>query len=154
MNKKVIVILTLAVFLLLFMLMNPYKLIVVRGESMYPTYKNGDILIGKKVDVLAKGDIVVTKNDFNETIIKRIKYVPGEVYYAAYINTDYNPDYVLIDEKVYQKLKSENNKNIFLVKDQIPKNQYYITGDNAKNSDDSRRFGSIDKKQILYKIIR
>jgi hypothetical protein len=40
------------------------------------------------------------------------------------------------------------------MKDKVPLNQYFITGDNKNNSDDSRRFGSIEKGKILYKIIK
>ena len=31
------------------MLVNPYKLIVVRGNSMYPTLKNGNILLAYEI---------------------------------------------------------------------------------------------------------
>ena len=62
------------------MLVNPYKLRVVRGNSMYPTLKNGNILLGKKSNYFKRGDIVVAQNDAFETIIKRIKYVGGDNY--------------------------------------------------------------------------
>ena len=35
---------------------------------MYPALKNGQILIAKKYSQLVKGDIVIAKNDFDETI--------------------------------------------------------------------------------------
>ena len=34
-----------------------------------------------------------------------------------------------------------------------PKNHYYLIGDNLDKSDDSRRFGSVEEKDILYKVI-
>jgi type IV secretory pathway protease TraF len=36
----------------------------------------------------------------------------------------------------------------------VPKNHYYLVGDNLDESDDSRRFGTIDEKDILYKVIQ
>ena len=82
-NKSFKILLCLVVSLFV-MFINPYKIIVVRGESMYPTLKNGQILIAKKYSQLVKGDIVIAKNDFDETIVKRITYLPGEYYYFFY----------------------------------------------------------------------
>ena len=76
MNKKFIISLVVTLVLIIFMLINPYKIVVVKGQSMYPTYKSGDILLGSKDKNYHKGDIVVLKNDFEETIIKRITYMP------------------------------------------------------------------------------
>lgn len=36
---------------------------------------------------------------------------------------------------------------------QIKDNEYFVTGDNKKESVDSRRFGWIDKKDIIGKVI-
>ena len=59
------------------MLVDPYKLIVVRGNSMYPTLKNGNILLGKKSNYFKRGDIVVAQNDAFEKIIKTLHPVEG-----------------------------------------------------------------------------
>jgi len=37
---------------------------------------------------------------------------------------------------------------------QVPIGQYYLLGDNLDNSEDSRRFGSVEKQNILYKVIK
>ena len=74
MNKKFVKILFIAFLLIIFMFINPYKIIVVKGDSMKPTYKSGDILLGSKDRNFKRGDVVVLKNDFQETIIKRITF--------------------------------------------------------------------------------
>lgn len=155
MNKKFINILLLAFVLIIFMFINPYKIIVVRGESMYPTYKSGDILLGSTDRNFKRGDVVVLKNDFNETIIKRITYLPGETYYSASYITSHDVQSEIISKELYEQLKKNGkSKYTILIKDKVPMNQFFITGDNAKNSDDSRRFGSISEDNILYKIIK
>ena len=73
----------LSLFVLLF---NPYKIVVVVGNSMYPTLKNGNVVLAKKTKDFRKGDIVIAKNDFQEIIIKRIAYMPKEYYYYLFIS--------------------------------------------------------------------
>jgi hypothetical protein len=46
------------------------------------------------------------------------------------------------------------NVDKLLIESKVPINHYYITGDNKGNSDDSRRFGTVEKRDILYKVIR
>ena len=134
------------------MLVNPYKLIVVRGNSMYPTLKNGNILLGKKSNYFKRGDIVVAQNDAFETIIKRIKYVGGDNYYYSFNKN--SAEFTLIEDcsyaNLYKIISLEEQSIMHLV---VPKNQYYILGDNRDESDDSRRFGSIHKESIIYKIV-
>jgi hypothetical protein len=36
----------------------------------------------------------------------------------------------------------------------VPKNHYYLVGDNLPKSDDSRRFGTVEENEILYKVIQ
>ena len=155
MNQKFIKTLLIAFVLIIFMIVNPYKIIVVRGESMSPTYKNGDILLGSKDRNYQKGDIVVLKNDFEETIIKRITYMPGETYYNVSRISSHDLISEMVDKTTYENVKrNSNSKYVIAMKDKVPLNQFFITGDNKNNSDDSRRFGSIDKDRILYKVIK
>ena len=138
-----------------FMLLNPYKIIVVRGNSMFPALKNGDILIGQKTNKINKNDIVVLKNDFDETIIKRITYMPGETYYTISRIVAHDCIQEMVDKNTFENIKlHKKSKNIIAIKDIVPLGKYFITGDNKNNSDDSRRFGSVEKSSILYKIIK
>jgi len=155
MNQKFIKIILIVFVLIIFMVINPYKVIVVRGQSMYPTYKNGDILLGVKDRNYQKGDIVVTKNDYDETIIKRITFMPGETYYVVSKISSHECYSEIVDKNTYDEIKKNNHsKYVIAIKDRVPLKQYFITGDNKNNSDDSRRFGSIEKDKILYKIIK
>lgn len=145
--------LLLSLIVVVIMLANPYKLIVVKGNSMYPTLKNGSILLGKKTSYFKREDIVVAQNDLLEPIVKRIKYVGGDNYYYSF--DKYSAEFTLIEdtsyENLYKIINSDNQSIMHLV---VPKNQYYILGDNRNDSDDSRRFGCINQESIIYKIVK
>ncbi len=137
----------------LLLIIQPYKLVVVVGDSMSPTFRSGQILLAKKVDKVNSGDIVVAYNDFNEKIIKRVVYMPDEYYYYHYVKHDDIP--MLIRDNSYKNVL--NWMHIYgdgmIVELKVPKGHYYLLGDNFNNSDDSRRFGTIERSQIIYKVI-
>ncbi len=47
----------------------------------------------------------------------------------------------------------QGNDQYLVMKQIVPKNHVYLLGDNLNNSDDSRRFGPVEKKDIMYKVI-
>lgn len=99
--------------------------VTVSGPSMEPTFKTGNILICKRIydkSVLNIGDIVVFKNG-GALLIKRVAAIPGT-----------------------QAISKDGQTLSDIMKD----NQYYVLGDNAANSKDSRNFGPIDAKDIKY----
>lgn len=143
-----------AFLLILVVFLSPYKIIIVQGNSMSPTYFNREIVIAKKINNttnLNKNDVIVAYYE-SEFIIKRIKKLPFDNIY--YLYDIHEIDKKLIDEVTYlQKNKMPFNKNFFTQKLTIPNNSFYLLGDNRELSDDSRRFGPINRVNILYKII-
>jgi signal peptidase I len=59
MFKNKLIALLIGLFAGLIMLIQPYKFVVVVGDSMLPTFKSGNILLAKKVDSIRTGDVVV-----------------------------------------------------------------------------------------------
>ena len=118
--------------------------IKVNGTSMKDTLNHKDTMILNKIDVklndLERFDIVVIETG-DTYLIKRIIGLPGEtISYKAgklYINGKN------IDDPYY---KNENTSDFESVK--IPKNNYFVMGDNRSDSIDSRIIGVIDKKNI------
>ena len=132
------------------MFFQPYKLVVVVGPSMEPTYKSGQLLVSKRSSKYNVGDVVVVKTEYG-LIIKRIVFVEGQIYYNRL--NDQKKDIELIYGPVlYDQLMNEH-KNYPIYSIKIPKNHYYVLGDNWNNSEDSRTFGTVTKDQILYKVI-
>lgn len=133
--------------------LQPYRLVVVVGDSMLPTYKSGQILLATRTLEVRKGDVVVVKNYDYETIIKRIQYEPGEKYYYLKNMNDNTP--LLISDNSYSNI-SEYFK-VFpknqILEMKVPLNHFYILGDNLGNSEDSRSFGTIERSQILFKVV-
>jgi signal peptidase I len=133
--------------------LQPYRLVVVVGDSMLPTYHSGQILLAKRSLKIEKNDVVVVKSEALGILIKRVAYGPGEYYYYL-MNSD-NKAPLLIKDNSYQNINKYYNmfskKNILELK--VPLNYYYILGDNADNSEDSRSFGSIEQSEIQFKIV-
>lgn len=133
--------------------LQPFRLVVVVGDSMLPTYHSGQILLAKRATTVNKGDVIVIKNYDFETIIKRIKYEPSEKYYYKLSKDELIPE--LISDNSYSNI--HNYYNIFdkkhILELKVPLNHYYVLGDNLNNSEDSRSFGTIERSQILLKVV-
>ena len=152
MKKRLIVSLVIGCILLLLAYFQPYKLVVVVGQSMYPTYKSGQILLAKKTQNFNKSDAVVAIADDGTLIVKRILYIPEEYYYYVMKKEGY---YELIIDNSYRSiLQTKNIDDAYMMELKVPKNHYYLIGDNLDKSDDSRRFGTLDENEILYKIVQ
>lgn len=149
--------------------------IKVEGHSMDPTLHTGERLISSKISKIERADIITCKEPGDEKIyvIKRIIGLPGETVTMkndklfinkTNIKEDYLKDYrnkfkkdKLNDAYAFNKMFQEEAKhsdkftNNFSVK--VPKNKYFVLGDNRLVSKDSRIFGFVDKKMIQGKIV-
>ncbi len=138
----------------------------VSGNSMLPTFtegwrvelktckewncaksiKRGDIIIFKKFD---------SKGLFKKDLVKRIIAIPGDkiqiVNGEVYLNDIVlNEPYILTPNSTYinkEQLAYINNPNYPYVF--IPKDSYFVMGDNRKYSEDSRFFGPIKLDSII-----
>lgn len=143
--------------LLRFFVFQPY---IVSGESMVPSYHNGEYLIVQKIAALShkfyRGDVVVLKNPENvhEVFLKRVIGLPGETVeikksQVFIYNTEHPGGYLLDEPYINNELISSLTTTKTYILD---KNQYFVMGDNRTNSIDSRSFGPIEKKLIIGKI--
>jgi signal peptidase I len=134
---------------------SPYRIIVVQGISMSPTFKNKQILVAKSINNyqdIKINDILVCELEDN-TIVKRVKFLEHQIIYY-YIDSN-TSEIKLIDKNTYQYLSTHpiiRNKSL-IQKVIVPKDSIYLLGDNLNNSDDSRRFGTLHWNNIKYKII-
>lgn len=140
---------------------------VVDGNSMYPTYKNGQIVWANHSYInINRNDVVLVSHtegsDDNTLCIKRVYLIPGDYYIKAFkLNSKYFYTQTVIIQvmnlnKFYEVKEKLHNLGYCVgwapKPEKIDKDQYFILGDNKNNSIDSRDFGAVDKKNIIAKI--
>ena len=118
----------------------------VEGMSMYSTLNDKEILLLKKYDKNYQRFDVVVFNYNNTKLIKRVIGLPGEtVEYKSgklYINGTYVAESFLNNNMTADFTLEE------LGYEKIPKDYYFVMGDNRANSTDSRIIGLIPKEDI------
>ncbi len=127
---------------------------VMNGESMNPTYSQGDILkTDKDLANINRGTVVdisvPTANGGSAELIKRIVGLPGEQVAIKDGDIYINGDLITvppIPTITYKTSTSTGTTNTEPIKLGI--NQYYVLGDNPLRSLDSRSFGPISLNQI------
>lgn len=127
---------------------------VVSGESMFPTFHNGEYLIvdelSYKTNIPHRGDVVVFRFPGNTKrfFIKRIIGMPNEKVIVnnqgvTIINKE-NPDGFKLNEP-YVNEKLFNQTGEYTTGD----NEYFVMGDNRNNSSDSRTWGILPSKLLI-----
>ena len=126
------------------------KPVVVSGESMENTYKDGQYQFVNRLSYHnedpQRGDVIVFEKDKGELLIKRVIGLPGETIEVRDGQTYINGK---LFEEPYTKepLMYDDMEPVTVYED-----TYFVMGDNRNNSLDSREFGAIGKSDILGKI--
>ncbi len=150
--ETIVVALVITVVLYLF-IMTPHEVV---GNSMHPTYKNGEYLMANKITYRVKqperGDVVIFKYSDTQDFIKRIIGLPGDTVMLKdgkiYINGKQ------LDESAYLSSTVYTNGGDFLKEGQsikVPEGEYFVCGDNRPHSSDSRVFGPISLSRVKGK---
>ncbi|MGI5897914.1 MAG: signal peptidase I [Candidatus Dojkabacteria bacterium] len=150
--ETIVVALVITVVLYLF-IMTPHEVV---GNSMHPTYKNGEYLMANKITYKVKkperGDVIIFKYSETQDFIKRIIGLPGDKVMLKdgkmYINGKQ------LDESDYLSSSIYTNGGDFLKEGQeitVPEGEYFVCGDNRPHSSDSRVFGPISLGRIKGK---
>lgn len=144
-NKSFLVLLSLV---LVIRFTHLFAINIVQGESMMPTYRNFEILVGSSVMDIERGDIVVAVHD-NKKVIKRVIGLPLDT--IKYVNST-----LIINGEIYEEPYIVPERNVYSSKQEwsitLKDDEYLILGDNRDNSYDGRYYGAIKKDDILEKI--
>lgn len=126
-----------------------FNFAIVPSESMYPTMHVKDyLLIQTKNDDYKREDIIAFKLPENEseTYLKRIIGLPGDTVEVrggfVYINGEQ-----LVEDYLNEKPRYTYPETV------VPKNNYFVLGDNRNNSYDSSAWGFVSKDKIRGKAI-
>jgi signal peptidase I len=137
-----------AIFLLLHVTLQSF---VVVERCMEPNFQEGERLLVNKVVYHfhdpERGDVIILHPPFDPELvyIKRIIALPGETVEvkdgAVYVNgTKLNePSY--IDPPAYTFPLTE-----------IPEGEYFVLGDNRNNANDSHKWGTVPRENIIGKV--
>lgn len=144
-GKAILIALLIAIFLRSFV----FATSIVEGESMYPTLEDGErVIFNKAIYLLAepdRGDIIIIQRPL-KNYVKRVIALPGETIEISgndlYINGEKYEQTFLNKQAVMQ---TGNFGPI-----EIPKDSYFVMGDNRAISKDSRNgLGFINEDEII-----
>lgn len=125
---------------------------VVSGDSMFPTFHNGEYLIVDEISYILgtpkRGDVVIFKypNDPSRYFIKRIIGLPNEEVNIKNgeitIKNKENPDgFKLAEPYINEKFSTTEVQK-------IGDEEYFVMGDNRNRSSDSRVWGLLPRKNM------
>lgn len=147
---KIVVIALVIVIPIRYFVFQPF---FVRGQSMEPNFHHGDYLIVEKVSFrfreIKRGEVIVFRpsNQFASAFIKRIIGLPGETIEIrdgiVYIQEQALVEYTYIPKN----LKTTGDIEIILAE-----NEFFVLGDNRGASLDSRKWGALQREDIVGRV--
>lgn len=154
--KEVVTFIVLAVLIVVPVRLFVAQPFVVDGESMHPTFENGQYLIVDELtyhfEAPKRGDVIVFRYPGDPSIfyIKRIIGLPGETVditkgVVTITKEDgtqltLNEPYVVAEDASYSEDSS------------LAAGQYFVMGDNRPNSSDSRVWGVLPANDIMGRV--
>jgi len=143
------VILTILMFVIINLAVQNYD---VDGPSMEPSLHNKERIMVDKVSYHlhnpARGDVIVfvAPPDPSLNYVKRIIGVPGDVITIQGTTVKINNTVL---QETYVDPSYQGNPYQPIVNKMVPKDQYFVMGDDRKNSSDSRLWGFVPRQNIV-----
>lgn len=119
-----------------------HKIVIVNGDSMYPSYHNGNILITQRnTDSIARFDtVIVNSNTAKKVLIKRVIGLPGDT-------VEYRDNKLYINNQYVDDKYNYGHMEDFTVT--VENDKYFCLGDNRDYSADSRYYGNFKADEII-----
>lgn len=117
--------------------------VTVSGDSMVPSFVDGDILLLNKRDsLIARYDVVVVRQK-HQKIIKRVIGLPGET--ISIVDGDVFVDGIALEGE-YAFITADGG--VASTPYTLGDDEYFLMGDNRSGSADSRMYGAFDDDSI------
>ncbi|MFP4617139.1 MAG: signal peptidase I, partial [Candidatus Paceibacterota bacterium] len=130
---------------------------IVNGASMDPTFEHGQYLIvdqiSYRLEEPKRGDVIVFKypNDQRQYFIKRVVALPGETIEInddeVVVYNEKNPEGKVLNEPYLPGEKQISLQSI--KKTELSDSEYFVMGDNRRESSDSRSWGPLNEELII-----
>lgn len=143
--------------------LNLYHGYTIIGSSMEPTFYENEIILVNRFPLEPKaGDVVILlKDGHTDMYIKRVVATEGDVF--KFVKIEGKDEVNLYFKKGNEWLKnnygfSMTNRGFgkyaqFNVEYTVPKDHFFVMGDNRNNSTDSRSFGFVSKHELKGKVL-
>ena len=123
----------------------------ISGDSMDPTYNNGDIVATIKTNRLNQGDIIAFYHG-NKILVKRVIATEG-----SWVNMDDKGNVTVNGIKIEEEYVINKQIGDYSIKFpyQVPTNSVFVLSDDRSNMIDSRSIdvGSISKDDLIGKVL-
>ena len=125
----------------------PYRLVVIHGESMSPTYGSGQFVLSSRFDSsFHRGEAVVFNHE-GETLVKRVAFLPGDkILEFKFLEHWIAP----ANDFLLARMEARGLPSRYVA---IPPDRLYVLGDNAPESVDSRTFGPIPVSSVIGEVL-
>ncbi len=145
--KRPISLVVLGVAIVSAILAQPYRLVMIHGPSMSPTFESGNLVLSSRVvPSLRHGDVVVFQHD-GETLVKRIAFVPGD----RILEFKFRGQWIAPGNDFLLAVAA--NRHYAQRATTIPAGKIYVLGDNSDESVDSRTFGPVPTSSIIGRVL-
>jgi signal peptidase I len=144
--------------LLLVYLVCPFRLGIVCGASMEPTYHNGQaILVDRSYyrrHPVARGDVILLRQD-GRTLIKRVFALAGDSFHVLVCPDEAGVNRYIVDDQDVPRLRrvfrfAAAGRHVARI--MIPSGGLYVLGDNTSASIDSRDFGTVPLTDVIGRV--
>jgi signal peptidase I len=124
------------VFLLIYMI--NFQIIMIDGPSMSPTYRNHQLLLLHKTASGIKNDDIIVFQFEDKRCVKRVIAAEGDIVLLK-------DNHVYVNDVLFQNSSYDGKSKDYV----LSEGEYFVIGDNYRNSIDSRDYGLIYSEQII-----
>jgi signal peptidase I len=140
MTARRIILACLLVLLVPFAFLVAFQVASVRGDSMMPALRDGQLVLAlRRFGTLRRGDVVLIRRG-HEILVKRVAYLPGD-------------HVVPMDRQLFAGVRDFFEAGATSGDLVVPAERIVVMGDNRPRSEDSRRFGPVAIRSVAGRVV-